>query len=184
MREIPDKYWTYAVCVVLTAVTFAVFWQVRSFEFTTCDDDRYVSENNHILTGLTLDNIAWAFTQSHSFMWHPITSISHMLDCQLFGLNAGRHHIVNLLFHIANTLLLFGILKKMTGRMWPSAFVAALFALHPLECRICRLDIGAQKCSKRLFLAADYSGLYPICEKSRVCKLSACDFCLFPCPDG
>jgi len=133
MREIPNKYWICTVYVILTAATFAVFWQVHSFEFTTCDDDRYVSENNHILTGLTLDNLAWAFKQSHSFMWHPITSISHMLDCQIFGLKAGGHHIVNLLFHIANTLLLFAVLRKMTGAFWKSAFVAAFFALHPLN---------------------------------------------------
>jgi tetratricopeptide (TPR) repeat protein len=133
MREIPNKYWIFTVYVILTAATLAVFWQVRSFEFTTCDDDKYVTENNHILTGLTLDNIAWAFKQSHSFMWHPITSISHMLDCQIFGLKAGGHHIVNLLFHIANTLLLFTVLRRMTGAFWQGAFVAAFFALHPLN---------------------------------------------------
>ena len=133
MDNISEKSKVLFVCLTLILIVLAVFGQVRNFKFINYDDNRYVSENNHILTGPTLDNIAWAFTQSHSFMWHPITSISHMLDCRLFGLNAGRHHLVNLLFHIANTLLLFGILKKMTGRMWPSAFAAALFALHPLN---------------------------------------------------
>ena len=129
----PDKYWTCAVYLALTIITLVVFWQVRTFEFTTCDDDRYVTENTHVTTGLTVDNVIWAFTSTHFFMWHPITTLSNMLDCRLFGLNAGRHHLINLILHIANALLLFGILKAMTVRIWPSAFVAAVFAMHPLN---------------------------------------------------
>lgn len=133
MSKITDKY---RVCFVYSALAFttlAVFWQVSSFEFINYDDDKYVSKNEHIISGLTVDNIRWAFTQPHYFMWHPITTLSNMMDCELFGLNPGRHHLTNLLFHIANALLLFGIFKKMTGRIWPSAFVAALFAVHPLN---------------------------------------------------
>jgi tetratricopeptide (TPR) repeat protein len=128
-----EKSKVLVVYLILILIIFAVFGQVRNFKFLNYDDNSYVTENNHALTGLTLDNIAWAFKQSHSFMWHPITSISHMLDCQIFGLKAGGHHIVNLLFHIANTLLLFTVLRKMTGAFWQSAFVAAFFALHPLN---------------------------------------------------
>jgi len=133
MREIPNKYWICTVYVILTAATLAVFWQVHAFDFVNYDDDKYVSENKHILTGLTLSNITWAFGEPHFFMWHPMTSLSHMLDCQLFGLNPGWHHTVSLLFHIVNALLLFTVLRRMTDRIWPSAFVAAVFALHPLN---------------------------------------------------
>lgn len=133
MRKIPEKYWPYFICLALIAVTLAVFWQVHSFDFINYDDNRYVTENRHVVTGLTIDNIIWAFTASHFFMWHPVTSLSHMLDCELFALNAGGHHLVNLAIHIANALLLFEILRRMTNRIWPSAFVAAVFALHPLS---------------------------------------------------
>ena len=117
----------------LTIAVLAVFWQVHKFEFIIYDDRSYVSENNHISTGLKWDNIVWIFTNRHVGNWHPLTGLSHILDCQLFGLNAGRHHFVNLLLHIANTLLLFTVLRKMTGVFWQSTFVATLFALHPLH---------------------------------------------------
>ncbi len=113
--------------------TLLVFRQVRSFEFTTYDDNLYVSDNQHVLNGLTQDGIIWAFTTGHTGYWHPLTWLSLMLDCQLFGPNSGRIHLVNLLIHIANTLLLFTVLKKMTYSLWPSAFVAAAFALHPMH---------------------------------------------------
>ena len=128
-----EKYKALIVIAGLTIITFAVFWQVRSFEFINYDDNRYVTANQHIVTGLTIDNIIWAFSSSHYFMWHPMTSISHMLDCQFFDLNSGWHHVTNLFLHIANALLLFGVLKTMTGRLWPGAFIAAVFALHPLN---------------------------------------------------
>ena len=92
-----------------------------------------MSENEHILQGLTLGNIAWAFTTGHAANWHPITWLSLMLDCQLFGPNPGWIHLINVFLHIANSLLLFAVLKKMTGALWPSAFVSALFAIHPMH---------------------------------------------------
>ena len=95
------------------------------------DDYGYVSQNEHISTGLTLENIIWVFTSAHGGNWHPLTGLSHILDCQLFGLNPGWHHLVNVIFHIANTLLLFAVLRRMTGAFWQSAFVAAVFGLHP-----------------------------------------------------
>ena len=131
--RVPDKYWVAFIYLALTITILAVFWQVRNFQFTNYDDNSYVTENKHVVSGLTIDNCIWAFTSPHYFMWHPMTTLSNMLDCQLFDSKSGRHHLTSLFFHIANTLLLFGILKKMTGRIWPSAFVAAFFALHPLN---------------------------------------------------
>ncbi|MCX5843790.1 MAG: hypothetical protein NT022_08580, partial [Deltaproteobacteria bacterium] len=125
---------TFFVYLALIVTTLGAFGQVWNFEFTNYDDDKYVSQNLHVLNGLTQDGIIWAFTTTpHVGNWHPITWLSLMLDCQLFGTNAGWMHFVNLLLHIANTLLLFAVLKKMTGLPWPSAFVAAAFALHPMH---------------------------------------------------
>jgi Flp pilus assembly protein TadD len=93
----------------------------------------YVVDNPHIQDGISLETIKWAFTSNYAGNWHPLTWLSHTLDWQLFGNNAGGHHIVNLIFHIANTLILFIVLKQMTVALWQSAFVAALFALHPLH---------------------------------------------------
>jgi len=132
MREISEKYRTYAVCLILTVVTLAVFWQVHTFDFVNYDDDKYVSGNEHISSGFTLGNIKWLFTKDIG-RWHPLTGLTHMLDCELFGLNPGRHHLVNLFFHIINILLLFALLRQMTGAFWQSAFVTALFAIHPLH---------------------------------------------------
>jgi protein O-mannosyl-transferase len=121
------------ICVFLALVTLALYWPVNGFEFNNYDDAQYVTDNPHVLSGLTGDNILWAFTSGHASNWHPLTWLSHMLDCQFFGLNAGGHHLVNLLFHIANTLLLYGLLRRLTGAGWRAAFVAALFALHPMH---------------------------------------------------
>ncbi|MGO8835917.1 MAG: hypothetical protein ACLQAH_10505 [Limisphaerales bacterium] len=119
--------------LLLAGVTLAVFWPVGRFDFINYDDPEYVTQNLRIQQGLTLSNAGWAFGAVVNANWHPITCLSHMLDCQLFGLNAGAHHLVNLGFHIANTLLIFLVLRLMTRETWPSAMVAALFALHPLH---------------------------------------------------
>ncbi len=124
---------TLFVYLALTVTTLGVFGQVWNFEFTNYDDDQYVSQNLHVLNGPTPDGIIWAFTTPHIGNWLPLTWLSFMLDCRLFGLNAGWMHLINLLMHILNTLLLFAVLKKMTGALWPSAFVAAAFALHPMH---------------------------------------------------
>jgi Flp pilus assembly protein TadD len=113
--------------------TLAVFWQVGNHMFISFDDEDYVTENLYVRGGLTLKGIAWAFSEPHVHNWHPMTWLSHMVDCQFFGLKAGRHHLVNLFFHIANTLVLFFVLLRMTKGLWQSAFVAGLFALHPLH---------------------------------------------------
>jgi protein O-mannosyl-transferase len=121
------------ICLCLAGAIAAVYQPVRHFEFTICDDDLYVTQNPDVQGGLTLQGVVWAFTTRHFDMWMPLTWLSCMLDCQLFGLNAGAHHQVNVLFHVVNTLLLFGVLRRMTAASWRSAFVAALFALHPLH---------------------------------------------------
>ena len=124
-----------SICIysVLALVTFLIFWQVHNFDFINYDDNHYFYENPHILTGLSFKNITWAFTTGQESNWHPLTWMSLMLDYQLFGSNPGWSHLINLFFHIANTLLLFTILKKMTDSVWPSAFVAARFAIHPMH---------------------------------------------------
>jgi tetratricopeptide (TPR) repeat protein len=128
-----NKNWSLLIFLTLILITFAVFYQVRSFEFVNSDDPVYVYQNPNVWAGITLEAIKWAFTTGYGGNWHPLTWLSHMLDWQLFGSNPAGHHLVNLIFHIANTLLLFVVLRQMTGAIWPSAFVAALFALHPLH---------------------------------------------------
>src|SRR5262249_36495942 len=119
------------IYIGLIAITLVVYAQVRHFNFVTFDDPDYVTENPHVGGGLTWQNGVWAFTSGYAANWHPLTWLSHMLDVRLFGLNAGGHHITNVLFHLANTLLLFGVLHGMTGALGRSAFVAALFGVHP-----------------------------------------------------
>jgi hypothetical protein len=121
------------VCLLLLIVTLAVFWQVSNHDFVGFDDQSYVTGNHHVQTGLTSESLFWPFSLAGKASWHPLTWFSHMLDCQLFGLNPKGHHLTNLLFHLANTLLLFFVFKRMTGSRWRSALVAALFALHPLN---------------------------------------------------
>ncbi|MGD0235672.1 MAG: tetratricopeptide repeat protein [Syntrophorhabdales bacterium] len=121
------------VSLLLIIAAFTAFWQVTHSDFITLDDTEYVTENGHIQDGLTVEGILWAFTTGHAANWHPLTWISHMVDVQLFGLQPGWHHLTSLLFHLANTLLLFLVLNRMTRALWQSAFVAALFALHPLH---------------------------------------------------
>jgi len=119
--------------VLLLVVTFAIFWQSTGHEFIVYDDNVYVTENLHVQTGLTYGNMLWAFTTIEASNWHPLTWWSHMLDCQIYGLNPKGHHLTNILFHIASTLLLWYLLFSATRKYWQSLFVAALFALHPLH---------------------------------------------------
>ncbi|MCK4752078.1 MAG: tetratricopeptide repeat protein [Planctomycetes bacterium] len=127
------KYQVFWICVVLVLVTTAVYWQVHEHEFLDYDDNVYVTSNPNVNGGLTKQSVIWAFTTYHISNWHPLTWLSHMTDCELYGLNPSGHYLTNLLLHIVNTLLLFLILRHMTGAIWPSAFVAAAFALHPLH---------------------------------------------------
>lgn len=123
----------WAVCLVLAAIAVVVYWPVRNYPFTGWDDPGYVTDNPRVTAGLTLDGVRWALTSGYFANWHPLTWMSHMLDVQLFGLSAGAHHLVNLLLHVADTLLLFGVLARTTGAAGRSAVVAALFAVHPMH---------------------------------------------------
>jgi hypothetical protein len=121
------------VSLLLMIAGFIAFWQVTQCGFINLDDNEYVTDNRHVQDGLTVEGIAWAFTTGQVSNWHPLTWISHMIDVELFGLQPGWHHLTNLFFHLASTLLLFLGLHRMTRALWQSAFVAALFALHPLH---------------------------------------------------
>jgi tetratricopeptide (TPR) repeat protein len=130
---LPDRWLVPGVCLILAAITWLVFGQTLGHQFINFDDDVYVFKNPRISRGLTIDGIVWAFTHVHAANWHPLTWLSHMLDCQLYGLNPAGHHLTNVLLHTAAAIALFLVLKEMTGSLWRSAFVAALFAIHPLR---------------------------------------------------
>ena len=121
------------ICLLLAAATVASYESLGDAAFINFDDHEYVYENVHVISGLTGENVAWAFTTTKMGNWNPLAWLSHMLDCELFGLDARGHHLTNLLLHIANTLLLFFVLLRATRSSWRSGFVAALFALHPLH---------------------------------------------------
>jgi len=121
------------ICALLAAVTLATFWPVHRHQFLNYDDDQYVTANRHVESGLTWDNAVWAFNVGYASNWHPLTWLSHMLDAELFGVKSGPQHLVNLLFHTANAVLLFLLLRHLSAALWRSAMVAALFALHPLH---------------------------------------------------
>ncbi len=124
---------TMGICIALAALSWLVFGQTLWHDFVNYDDPRYVYENTNITEGLSISGIVWAFTHIHSMNWHPLTTISHMLDCQLYGLKAGWHHFTNVLLQSIAVMLLFVGLLQMTGAFWRSAFVAAVFAIHPLR---------------------------------------------------
>src|SRR5687768_5012458 len=115
----------------LVLVTLLVYAPVRDYPFVNFDDVQYVVENAPVAAGVTAEGIRWAFSSPHAGNWHPLTWISHMIDVELFGFDAGKHYLVNLLIHALSTLLLFVVLARMTGNVWASALVAALFAVHP-----------------------------------------------------
>ncbi len=133
MKKSGERLRVTVIYVALALATFIAFEQVRRNGFLSYDDDLYVTENPNVKAGITTESVIWAFTSTHVSNWHPLTWLSHMLDCQLFGLRPSWHHLVNLLLHIANSLLLFWLLSRMTGAIWRSVFVAALFALHPIH---------------------------------------------------
>src|SRR6266480_548927 len=137
--KISRRWLRLGICISLAVLTWVVFAQLLQYDFINYDDPRYVYENTNITNGLTIGGIAWAFTHIHSMNWHPLTTISHMLDCQLYGLKPGAHHFTNVLLHSIVAILLLLVLQRMTsgpsgtGSIWRSAFVAAVFAIHPLR---------------------------------------------------
>jgi protein O-mannosyl-transferase len=123
----------FGICAVLGGITWLVFGQTIGHQFVTYDDPQYVYENAKVAAGLSPESVLWAFTHTVGGNWHPLTVISHMLDCQLYGLKPVGHHFTNVLLHTIAVILLFLVLRRMTGTLWQSAFVAALFAIHPLH---------------------------------------------------
>ena len=124
---------TVIVCLVLAAITFAVFGQTVRHRFVNFDDGDYVVRNSVVAQGLTPSGFVWAFASPHYANWHPVTWLSHMLDCQLYGLAPAGHHLTNVIIHAGTAIALFLVLRRMTGAQWRSAFVAAVFAIHPLR---------------------------------------------------
>jgi tetratricopeptide (TPR) repeat protein len=133
MVRVESKLQQIIIATVLFAVTVAVFWPARQFDFLLYDDTIYVKLNPHVHQGLTWETVKWAFTSNDCTNWHPLTWLSHLLDWELFANNAGKHHVTSLLLHALSGALLFFALKALTGMVWRSAFVAAVFALHPLR---------------------------------------------------
>ncbi len=127
------KPFVFIISLLLVLLTLFPYWQVTGHDFIGFDDHKYITENPYVRYGFSLEGLVWAFTATEVANWHPLTWLSHMLDCHLYGLNPGVHLFNNVLIHIANTLLLFLLLRRMTPSLWKSAFVAALFALHPLH---------------------------------------------------
>lgn len=121
------------ICLFLTVMTVAVLWGVRGNDFLNYDDFQYVTDNSHVNSGLSKENLIWAFTSGYAANWHPVTWLSHMVDVELFDMNPQGHHLMNLLLHTVNSCLLFLILNKITGAVWRSVLVASLFAIHPLH---------------------------------------------------
>jgi tetratricopeptide (TPR) repeat protein len=128
-----DRAGVRVICFLIGFITILLYWPVQNYQFNDFDDAQYLTQNPHIQNGLTLQSVAWAFTTGYAGNWHPLTWLSHMGDVQVFGLNAGGHHFTNLLIHVANAILLFLILRCWTGSIWRPAFVAALFAWHPMH---------------------------------------------------
>ena len=122
-----------AVCLGLAVVTLGLYWQVKSFEFNNYDDAPYITENPNVQQGLTAKSVKWAFTTGYFGTWHPLTWLSHLLDIQFYGLNAGSHHFTSVLIHTVSTVLLFLLVLRWTSAIWPSAFVAGLFGWHPVH---------------------------------------------------
>jgi len=122
-----------AICALLATLVCIVFGQTVHHGFLNYDDNQYVYENPVVSSGFSPRGVGWAFTHVHAGNWHPLTTISHMLDCQFYGLHAGGHHLTNVILHLVAAVLLFLMLREMTGELWRCAFVAAVFAIHPLR---------------------------------------------------
>jgi protein O-mannosyl-transferase len=133
MKEKISLQVDFIICILFVLLTVSAYRHLESNEFLFFDDDMYITENQHLRQGVTVDSIGWAFKSFYLSYWHPLTWISHMMDYQLFGFDPAKHHLVNLSFHVLNTLLLFAALRTTTGAALRSAIVASLFALHPLN---------------------------------------------------
>jgi tetratricopeptide (TPR) repeat protein len=133
MTATSKKHITIFICLMIVTVSLVVYGQIRQHAFVSFDDGLYVFDNPKVRSGLSMENVTWAFGFTGIAYWHPLTWLSHMLDCQLFGLNSGWHHLTNLIFHIFNSLLLYSVFRTMTGDCWKSGVIAILFAVHPIN---------------------------------------------------
>ena len=136
-REPNNRVWRnnteIGVTIALFMLTVMLYAPVRHYQFVNFDDDHYVTENDHVLSGITPQSLGWAYKEIHVSYWQPLTWISHMLDVEVWGARAGGHHLTNVLFHGINAVLLLFVFVRMTGAFWRSAFIAAVFAWHPLH---------------------------------------------------
>jgi protein O-mannosyl-transferase len=133
MTDSASRWQKWVICLLLGVAVLAAFWPALRCGFVIYDDLEYVTSNQEVQQGLTWAGLKWALTTGHAANWHPVTWLSHMADCQLYGLKPAGHHLTSLLLHAANAVLLFLLLDNLTGALWPSAWVAAIFALHPLR---------------------------------------------------
>jgi len=159
-----DRHLKLMISLLLILSIIIAYGEIANFDFVGYDDQDYVTENRQVQEGITVDGFIWAFTTFHAANWHPLTWLSHMLDCELYGLNPMGHHWVNLIFHMVNTILLFLLLNLMTGTIWRSALVAALFALHPLHVE------SVAWISERKDVLSTFFGLLAIAAYSRYVK--------------
>ena len=156
------------VCALLVVAVWLVFGQTLGHQFVNYDDDQYVYNNSQVIQGLNLKGVEWAFTHIVMANWHPLTMLSHMLDCQIYGLHAGGHHLTSLLLHAATAVLLFLVLREMTGALWRSAFVAAVFAIHPLRVESVAWVAERKDVLSGLFFMLTLGAYVRYVEKSRV----------------
>ena len=165
---------TFGICAVLAGITWLVFGQTVAHQFVTYDDPQYVYENASVAAGLSPESVLWAFTHTVGGNWHPLTVISHMLDCQLYGLKPAGHHFTNVLLHTIAVILLFLVLRRMTGTLWQSAFVAALFAIHPLHVESVAWISERKDVLSAVFFMLTLGCLRPICSHAVAQVLPSC----------
>src|ERR1700730_1241639 len=159
------------ICVSLALLTWLVFGQTLRHDFVNYDDSEYVYANPEVTKGLTLHGIGWAFSHVHADNWHPLTSMSHMLDCQLYGLKAGGHHCTNVVLHMLGVILLFLVLFEMTAALWRGAVCDSSAA-----CGISGLGVGTKRCLKRGLFHADAGCICAVCAQTLTCELTAGGF--------
>jgi len=156
------------ICFFLVISVTVIYWEVKSYDFLYFDDTMYVTKNGNVQKGVTIENIKWAFSlSSYGNYWHPLTWISHMMDCEFFGMNSGMHHITNVMIHCVNSVLLFLIFWWMTGAFWKSAIIAALFALHPINVESVAWIAQRKNVLSTFFLFITLLILYILCKNTR-----------------
>ena len=167
------------ICVSLTAIVWLVFGQTLAHEFINFDDNKYVYENARVSSGLSFGSVIWALTHAHNNLWHPLTTVSNMLDCQLYGLKSGGHHFTNVALHNLGVILLFLVLRQMTGTLWRSAFVSAIFAIHPLRVESVAWIAERKDVLSGVFFMLTLGCVCAMCAGQRLAVTLRCRSCLF-----